>query len=134
VRQQVDFDLNRAGFLFRANPASHTALVFAITPSAERLLLRFTCGDDGSLTHERELRYEGVIVGVGAVHRGLDATNRLAVLMRGSSHTFFVNGQCVGSYQADDLPRSGQVGIYAEGMNGPITFSDLLIAPAPASV
>lgn len=83
--------------------------------------------------HERELRYEGVIFGVGAIHRGLDATNRLAVLMRGSSYIFFVNGQFVGGYQANDLPQSGQVGVYVELMNGPITFSDLLISPPPAS-
>ncbi len=134
VHQQVDFDLNRAGLLFRANPATHTALVFAITPSAEWLLLRFTLGDDGSLSHERELRYEGVIFGVGAIHRGLDATNRLAVLMQGSSYTFFINGQFVGGYRANDLPQSGRVGIYAGGMNGPITFSDLLLSPTLESV
>jgi hypothetical protein len=108
--------------------------VFAITPSAEWHLLQFALGDDGSLSLEHELRYEGVLFGVGAIHQGLDATNRLAVLMHGSSYTFFVNGQFVGGYQVDDLPQSGQVGVYAGGMNGPITFSDLLISPPPAGV
>ena len=73
-------------------------------------MLQFTMGDDGSLTHERDLRYEGVIFGVGAIHRGVDATNRLAVLMNGSSYTFFVNGQFVGGYQASDLPQMGRWG------------------------
>jgi hypothetical protein len=110
MRQVADFDLSPAGLLFRADPSTHTALVVAITPSAEWKLLQFTLGADGSLTHERELRYEGVIFGVGAIHRGPDATNQLAVLMRGSSYTFFVNGQFVGGYQANDLPQTGQVG------------------------
>jgi hypothetical protein len=31
---------------------------------------------------------------------------------------------------ANDLPQSGQVGIYAVGTGGPTTFSDLLLSPA----
>ena len=46
--------------------------------------------------------------------------------------TLFINGQCVGRYWGwgSDLPQSGQVGVYVGGTNGPVTFSDLLIAPA----
>lgn len=130
VRQQVDFDLNEAGILFRANLHSHVALAFVVTPSGEWHLNRYTIGTDGALTDSQTLRYEGTFFGIRAVHKGLGATNRLAVLMQRSSYTFFVNGQFVGGYTANDLPLSGQIGVYAEGMDGPITFSDLVIAPA----
>jgi hypothetical protein len=133
LRQVADFDLRAAGLLFRANPTTHTALTFTITPNAEWHLEQYTLADDGALTRERELRYEGVIFGVGEIHQGLDATNRLAVLMRGSSYTFFVNGRYVGGYQANNLPQTGQVGVYVSGLNGLVTFSDLLISPPPAS-
>jgi len=78
----------------------------------------------------RTLRYEGVFGGATAIHQGLDSTNRLAVLMQGSTFTFFVNGRYLGRYQSGYLPQSGQVGVYVEGMHGPVTFSDLLISPA----
>src|SRR6185312_752210 len=128
MRQVASFDLSPSGLLFRADPTTHTALAFTITPNAEWHLEQFTLGDDGALTHERELRYEGVIFGVGAIHQGEDATNRLAVLMRGSSYTFFINGQFVGGYLASDLPQTGQVGVYTEGLGDLVVYSDLLIS------
>ena len=101
-------------------------LAFTITPNAEWHLEQYHIrGLTATLTQERDLRYEGVIFGVGAIHRGVDATNRLAVLMRGSSYTFFVNGQFVGGYQAGDLPQTGQVGVYTEGLGDLVIFSGL---------
>lgn len=130
VRRQSDFDLSAVGLLFRASASDHTALAFTITPSGEWHLTQFTLGADGALTNSRELRHEGLIGGVRSIHQGSDATNRLAVLMRGSSYTFFVNGQFVGGYWTIGMPQSGQVGVYAEGGDGLATFSDLLIAPS----
>lgn len=130
IRQQSDFDLSQVGFLFRANTSSQTALAFTITPGGEWHVVRFTMAADGTLTDERDQRIEGLFGGVRPIHQGPDATNRLAVLMDGTSYTFYVNGQFLGGYQANDLPQSGQVGVYAEGTGGPITFSDLLISPA----
>ena len=115
VRQQSDFDLSAVGLLFRASASDHTALAFTITPSGEWHLTQFTLGADGVLTNPRELRHEGLIGGVRSIHQGSDATNRLAVLMRGSSYTFFVNGQFAGGYWAIGMPQSGQVGVYVEG-------------------
>jgi hypothetical protein len=130
VRQQSDFDLSAVGMLFRANASDHTALAFTITPGGEWHLTQFILGVDGVLTNPRELRHEGLLGGVRSIHQGSDATNRLAVLMRGSSYTFFVNGQFVGGYWTIGMPQSGQVGIYVEGTGGVATFSDLLISPS----
>ncbi|HEU4783095.1 MAG TPA: hypothetical protein VFS83_07145, partial [Ktedonobacterales bacterium] len=130
MRQQVNFDLNDAGILFRANSGSNTALAFTITPNGEwHLDLRPRQGD-GPDSDYRSLRYEGLFGGIAAIHRGLGATNRLAVLMQGSSLTFFVNGQYIGRYVGNDVPQSGQVGVFVGSANGLITFSDLLISPA----
>ena len=86
----------------------------------------------GALTKSQDLAYAfpGLSGNTQPIHRGLDATNRLAVLMQGSSFTFFINGQFVGRYWAGGLPQSGKFGVYADGPHGPVTFSDLLIAPA----
>lgn len=130
MRQQVDFDLSDAGILFRANSASNTALAFTITPNGEWHLDLLPKQGEGSVSDYRSLLYEGVIGGVSAIHQGLDATNRLAVLMQGSSLTFFVNGQYVGRYVGNDVPQSGQVGVFVGSADGPVTFSDLLIASA----
>ena len=70
---------------------------------------------------------------MGAIHRGLEVTYRLAVLMGGSSYTFFVNGRLVGGYQANDLPQSAQGGVYVELLDGSVTFSHLLSSPPPTS-
>lgn len=130
VHQQVDFDLNEAGIAFRANTASNTMLIFAVTPNGEwHVNLRPKQGG-GTESDYRSLRYEGLFGGISAIHQGLDATNRLAVLMQGATFTFFVNGQYVGRYVGNDLPLEGQVGVYVGGMNGPVTFSDLLLSPA----
>ncbi len=130
VRQQSDFDLSAVGMLFRANASDHTALAFTITPGGEWHLTQFILGVDGVLTNPRELRHEGLLGGVRSIHQGSDATNRLAVLMRGSSYTFFVNGQFVGGYWTIGMPQPGQVGVYVEGTGGVATFSDLLISPS----
>ena len=130
VRQQVDFKLNEVGILFRANSDSNTMLAFTITPSGEWNLNLLPIQGDGPESDYRLLRNEGILGGIAAIHQGLDATNRLAVLMQGSTFTFFVNGQYIGKYQSNDVPQSGQVGVYAGDMSGPITFSDLLISPA----
>jgi hypothetical protein len=130
VHQQVDFDLDEAGIMFHVDPSSNTSLAFVVTPNGEWHLNRFRLGSDGTLTGERSLRYEGVFGGIRAIYQGHDTINRLAVLMQGSSYTFFVNGQYIGGYRSNDLPLSGQIGVYVGGMDGPVAFSDLLISPA----
>lgn len=130
IRQQSDFDLSNVGILFRANTSSHTALAFTITPGGEWHIQRLSLAADGTITDERDQRAEGIFWGVHPIHQGQDATNWLAVLMDGASYTFYVNGQFLGGYHANDLPQTGQVGVYAEGTGGPTTFSDLVIAPA----
>jgi hypothetical protein len=122
-----------AGLLFRANNNLHTALVFAINADRRWRLRQFTIAGDGSLSQERELRNEGFLVGVGAIHGGSRATNLLAVLMNGASYRSFINGQHVRGYVANDLLQVGQVGVYVEAEIGPVIFSDLLISPPPIS-
>ena len=134
MRDDAVYEFDSAGLLFRADNNAHSALVFAISPDQRWYLRQFTLGDDGSLSQERELRSEGFLIGVGAIRKGQNAMNRLAVLMNGPTYSFFINGQCIGGYRADDLPQAGQVGVYVEYSSGPVTFSDLLISPAPESV
>ncbi len=112
VHQQVNFRLNEAGIVFRANSDSNTMLAFTITPSGEWHLNLLPKQGDGPESDYQELRYEGIFGGIAAIHQGLDATNRLAVLMQGSTFTFFANGQYLGRYQSNDVPQSGQVGVY----------------------
>ena len=125
----IRFRPERVGILFRASASDHTALAFTVTPGGEWHLTQFTLGADGALTNSRTLRHDGLFGGVRSIHQGSDTTNRLAVLMRGSSYTFFVNGQFVGGYWAVGMPQLGQAGVYAEGTGGGATFSDLLISP-----
>jgi hypothetical protein len=134
MRDDAVYEFDSAGLLFRADKSAHSVLVFTISPDQRWYLRQFTLGDDGSLSQERELRSEGFLIGVGAIRKGQNAMNRLAVLMNGPTYSFFINGQYVGGYRADDLPQAGQVGVYVEYSSGPVTFSDLLISPAPESV
>jgi hypothetical protein len=129
VRQLADFDLSSVGLLFRVSEREHTALAFVITANGNWQLLRFRLDESGTLTNERDLRREGIFGGIRAIHQGQDTTNQLAVLMQGSSYTFFVNGQFVGGYEANGLPLSGQIGVYTDGLASAVTFSDLLIVP-----
>jgi hypothetical protein len=46
MRHVADFDPSPAGQLVRADPATHTALAFAVDPSQEWRLLQFTGGDE----------------------------------------------------------------------------------------
>jgi hypothetical protein len=82
------------------------------------------------MTHEEELVYEGVLSPVSAIRRGSDATNRLAVIMRGSSYAFFINDQFVGIYH-DRGPTTGRVGVFVDGLGDAVAFSDLAVYPAP---
>ena len=129
IRQHARYDLDNVGVIFRANMRDQTALAFTVRPSGMWELDQYTLSGN-MLTDARNLRDEGLFGGIRQIHQGLDATNRLAVLMNGSSCSFFVNGQFVGGYTEDDLAQTGQIGVYVSGLGGPVTFSDLLIAPA----
>ena len=130
IHWRTTFDLDQMGIIVRANTRDQTALAFSITPSGEWKVDQLSFASGQILRDSRNLRYEGVLGGDRQIHQGLDATNRLAVLMNGSSCSFFVNGQFVGGYTEDDLAQPGQIGVYVSGLGGPVTFSDLLIAPA----
>ncbi len=51
-------------------------------------------------------------------------------MMRGTSYTFFINGQFVGNYQGDG-PTSGHVGFYSDLLSEGVGFSDFVVYPAP---
>lgn len=129
VRQQTTDEFDGAGIVFRANSRARIAFVFIVTPDGDWQLDRYTLRSDGAFAESDFLRTDNEIFGVSAIHRGHDVTNRLAVLVQGSSLTFFINGQFVGRYWSSDLPQSGQIGVYANGSEGTVTFSDLLISP-----
>lgn len=133
IHQNVDSDLSQVGIVFRADGNKRTALAFTVTPNGEWRLTQYDLGADGTLDHRYDLHYESNLFGIrsiGSIHQGRNATNRLAVLMQGTSYTFFINGQFVGGYAANDLPLTGRVGVYANSFDGSVTFSDLLISPA----
>jgi len=137
IHQQTTDMYEEAGIVFRANARDKAALVFAVSPGGYWWLNRLKAGPNGPLSQEDYLRSDAGIsrFGLGRmqpIHEGRDVTNRLAVLMQGSSFTFFINGQCVGRYwgAGSDLPQTGQVGVYVGGSDSSVTFSNLLIAPA----
>jgi hypothetical protein len=130
VRQQTTDAFDGAGIVFRANSHARIAFVFIVTPDGDWRLDRYTLRSDGTFAESDLLRTDNEIFGVSAIHQGHDVTNQLAVLMQGSSLTFFINGQFVGRYWNTDPPQSGQVGVYANGYENTVTFSNLLIAPS----
>jgi hypothetical protein len=97
VRHTTDFDLTIAGVILRAEDATQTMLVFTLDPSGEWQLYRLPLVSPDELDNGRELTYEGAIVPVSAIHQGLDATNHLDVMMRGTAYAFFINDQFVGT-------------------------------------
>lgn len=132
VHQRSSFDLSEAGLVVRAADKSDTMVVFTVTPAGEWHLTRYHIGAGlVGTTNEQELIYDGVVIPVGAIHRGSDATNRLAVIMRGNSYAFFINDQFVGIYH-DSGPKSGRVGVYTDGLGEAAAFSNLVVYPAPS--
>lgn len=122
---------NVAGIVFRADRAKQIALVFSVWTDGSWELSRMHIGIDGTIAVLDSLRLDTTMFGsTRGIVRGPNATNRLAVLMQGSSFTFFANGQFLAGYQAKDVPAVGQIGVYADAYQNPVTFSDLLIAPA----
>ncbi|HEX6818881.1 MAG TPA: hypothetical protein VF120_10935, partial [Ktedonobacterales bacterium] len=132
LRYTTDFDLNTAGLILRTDEASHTKLVFVITPSGEWHLYRLALdGQVNSWARENQLMYEGVLGPIGAIHQGLGATNQLAVLMRGNAYAFFINDQYVGCYRDDGGPTRGYVGMYVGSYGGIASFRDFGVFPVP---
>jgi hypothetical protein len=130
VHQVSSFDLSEAGLVVRADDIAHTMLIIVVTPNGEWHLKRFHIQPDGTATDEQTLMYESTLGGVAAIHQGRNATNRLAVMMRGTSYTFFINGQFVGGYQGEGL-TSGHVGFYSDLLSEGVGFSDFVVYPAP---
>jgi hypothetical protein len=129
VHQVTDFDLSEAGLVVRADDGSPSFLVFAVTPKGDWRLEWLRQSSDGEYVPET-LMWDGVIVPVGAVHRGNDATNRLAVIMRGGAYVFFINGQVVGTYQGAG-PVATHVGVYSDGLSDSATFTNFAVYPDP---
>lgn len=130
VRQDSTFSLSETGLIVRADGATHTLLVFAVTPSGEWHLDRYRVGTSEATIMDDSLRHEGSILPVDAIHQGLHATNRLAVMMRGSSYAFFINGQFVGIYRGDG-PASGHVGMYVDCISQRAIFADFAVYRTP---
>jgi hypothetical protein len=67
-----------------------------------------------------------------AIHQGIGATNRLAVIMRGQQYLCYINGQFVGISQTKPS-STGSVGLYAESDQSQpapvIAFTDFTIYP-----
>lgn len=129
VHQATDFDLSEAGLVVRTDDASPSFLVFAVTPKGDWRLEWLRQSSDGDHVPET-LMWDGVIVPVGAVHRGNDAINRLAVIMRGGSYVLYINGQVVGTYQGGG-PVAGHVGVYSDGLSQSAIFTNFAIYPDP---
>jgi hypothetical protein len=120
-------DLDEAGLVLHADPQTDQALYFTITSGGG---WRLTLGSMGSDSIGNELVYGGLFTPVLGIHTGGDVTNRLAVIMRGSNYTFFVNGHYIGSYH-DNQIVGHLVGVYTEGTQDTSAFADFAIYPAP---
>lgn len=123
-----EFDFDEAGLVLRADPQTNQALYFSITPGGGWRLTRGSMHSDSGLSNE--LVYEGLFTPVLGIHTGNDVINRLAVIMRGSTYTFFVNGRYIGSYH-DNQIMGNRVGVYTEGTQDMSAFSDFALYPAP---
>ncbi len=64
-----------------------------------------------------------------AIHPGLGAPNRIAILVQGSDFTFYVNGHYITRYHDDHL-AGGNVGLYLDPEDGQGSFSDFAVYPA----
>lgn len=122
-----DFDLDEAGLVLRANSQTNQALYFTITSGGGWRLTRGSMNSDSGISND--LVYEGLFTPVLGIHTGSDVTNRLAVIMRGSNYTFFVNGRYIGSYH-DNQITGNLVGLYTEGTQQTTAFTDFAIYPA----
>jgi hypothetical protein len=58
-----------------------------------------------------------------AIHRGLNATNRLKVIMQGNNFTFFINGTQVGQ-ATDSTFASGRCGVVDDISSGEVVFTN----------
>lgn len=123
-----DFDLDEAGLVLRADPQTDQALYFTITSGGGWRLTRGSMKQDSGPSND--LVYEGLFTSVLGIHTGNDVTNRLAVIMRGSDYTFFVNGRYIGSYHDNQIAGS-RVGVYTDGTQDTSAFADFAIYPAP---
>lgn len=131
LHQVTAFYLASAGIVLRADTATHRALVFAISPDGEWKLQRFTLSADGRMGEEgAKLIQAGFVISEGAIHQGRDTRNRLAVMMRGGSFAFFINGQYVASYH-DTQDTGDRVGLYSDDLGDTTSFSDFALYPAP---
>jgi hypothetical protein len=130
VRSNLKAAWDDVGLVFRADTTSGPLPTFSIPPNGEWEFSYYTINSNGGLDFGNIVRTEGFPFGVPAIHRGANAVNRLGVLMRGTTYTFFINGQYVGTTKADTLPLSGRVGLYADSYQGSATFTDFALYPA----
>ncbi|HEU5440421.1 MAG TPA: hypothetical protein VFU88_14105 [Ktedonobacterales bacterium] len=66
-----------------------------------------------------------------AIHTGLNAANRLLVVMRGSHFLCFINDTFIGSYQIPSAELGGQVGMYIDDSLEIGAFNDFRVYPLP---
>jgi hypothetical protein len=129
-------DFAQSGLILRASPATGQALIFAISPDGGWRLQRYTLifGAHGSYAREGEQLIDFTPPpAIYGINTGRDVTNRLAVIMRGRTYTFFANGHYIGSYH-DSQVAGDQIGIYSEGVypaGALVAFSDFAIYPLP---
>ena len=77
-------------------------------------------------------------LGIGdsaAIHTGAGATNRLMLVIVGTTYLCYVNGQFVGggvdSYASASSPHSGYAGLFVRAPSTVAVFNDFAIYPAP---
>ncbi len=71
-----------------------------------------------------------------AIHTGAGATNRLMLVIVGTTYLCYVNGQFVGggvdSYASASSPRTGYAGLFVRAPSTVAVFNDFAIYPAPS--
>ena len=64
-----------------------------------------------------------------AIHRGVGASNRVAILMRGDTYVHYVNGTFIGAGTDSSAPSSGAAGVYVNSDAAGGQFSDFAVYP-----
>jgi hypothetical protein len=95
-------------------------LIFRCNQNDFHLCYAFRISTDGTYIFEKYISLNGRYVNLpitsgasAAIKQGLNQTNTLAVIARGSTFSLYVNGQYVAS-ASDATYRSGEIGVFVE--------------------
>jgi hypothetical protein len=117
------FDLDGVGLAIAGPSRSSPLLTFLVTPAGSWWL------EPMSKTEAYEANPSHRFGDMSAIHRGFGVSNDIAVLMNGSTFTFYVNGHYATSYH-DDALKGGDVCLYLGVTTESGDFSNFAVYPS----